>query len=281
MNHSRSARPLPSIVALALAVSLTASSALGQGAPADAPSAKPVETAPSLEAAPQDGPPRAGERRRGDRDRFGGMRRPRVEGDAPDREGDRPRRMSPEQIERVLATAREIFPEWADRLEQLREQDPEALERAVAGNARRLFALATLRERSPDLYKMKVEELRNQMELRRLADRMQELADAGDAAALESTREEIRVLATKHVDLGLRTRAMELAAMDEAIRRMRTELEADSLARDAAIDELVAAVEAGRPPAERGPDLDRGPMGESLPAPGSGPRRARPAPAPE
>lgn len=281
MNHSRSARPLPSIVALALAVSLTASSALGQGAPADAPSAKPVETPPSLEAAPQDGPPRAGERRRGDRDRFGGMRRPRVEGDAPDREGDRPRRMSPEQIERVLATAREIFPEWADRLEQLREQDPEALERAVAGNARRLFALATLRERSPDLYKMKVEELRSQMELRRLADHMQELADAGDAAALESTREEIRVLATKHVDLGLRTRAMELAAMDEAIRRMRTELEADSLARDAAIDELVAAVEAGRPPAERGPDLDRGPMGESLPAPGSGPRRARPAPAPE
>ena len=57
----------------------------------------------------------------------------------------------------MLETAREIFPEWAERLESLREQDPEGLYRAIAGNARRLFALAMLRDRNPDLFKMKVE----------------------------------------------------------------------------------------------------------------------------
>jgi hypothetical protein len=136
-----------------------------------------------------------------------------------------------------------------------------------------------LRERNPDLYKMKVEELRNQMELRRLSGLMRELAEAGDDAAIASTREEIRVLAAKHVDLGLRTRAMELAAMDEAIRRMRTELEAESLARDSAIDELVAAVEAGRPPSDEVREPRRDGEGDRLPSP-PGPRRGRPSPPP-
>lgn len=244
--------------------------------PQDAAAPAAPQAAPDASEAP----PRAGDRRRGERGRFGGgpMRFPRGDGDGPERGDDRMRRLSPEQIELVVETAREIFPEWAERLESLREQDPEGLDRAIAGNARRLFALAMLRDRNPDLFKMKVEELRNQMELRRLSARMQELAEIGDQAAIDSTREEIRVLAEKHVDLGLRTRAMELAAMDEAIRRMRTELEADSLARDTAIDELVAAVEAGRPPADDEREMRRDPMGDG-PSSG-GPRRGRPTPPP-
>lgn len=257
-----------------------APSASAQQSPPPPPAVSPDTTSPQVAPEATQPPPRAGDRRRGDRGRFGSgpMRLPRGEGDGPDRGDDRPRRLSPQQIELVLETAREVFPEWADRLETLREQDPEGLDRAIAGNARRLFALAMLRERNPDLFKMKVEELRNQMELRRLSARMQELAEAGDQPAIESTREEIRVLAAKHVDLGLRTRAMELAAMDEAIRRMRTELEADSLARDAAIDELVAAVEAGRPPADDDREMRREPIGEAPPPPG--PRRGRPMPPP-
>ncbi|MFM1889838.1 MAG: hypothetical protein RLZZ565_595 [Planctomycetota bacterium] len=267
---------LGSLGAVSLLASLawSASSLASDQAP-PAPTPESAAQAPSSEA-----PPRTSERRRGDRGRFGGgMRWPRGDGDGPDRGPDGPRRLSPEQVERVIETAREVFPEWASRIEELREQDPEGLDRAIAGNARRLFALAMLRDRNPDLYKMKVEELRNQMELRRLSGLMRELAESGDQVALASTREEIRVLAAKHVDLGLRTRATELAAMDEAIRRMRAELEADSLARDAAIDELVAAVEAGRPPSDEDRGLGRDPNGDPMSAPG--PRRGRPTPSPE
>ena len=265
--------------AVLLAGLALANAASAQQAPPPTPALPQDAAAPAApQAAPEasEAPPRAGDRRRGERGRFGGgpMRFPRGDGAAPERSDDPMRRLSPEQIELVLETAREIFPEWAERLESLREQDPEGLDRAIAGNARRLFALAMLRDRNPDLFKMKVEELRNQMELRRLSEKMRELAEIGDEAAIDSMREEIRVLAAKHIDLGLRTRAMELAAMDEAIRRMRTELEADSLARDTAIDELVAAVEAGRPPADDEREMRRDPMGEGLP-PG-GPRRGRP-----
>lgn len=280
MNLRRSNRrlaPTFGCAALAAAAILLASVstlAEDQSPPSPSPSQDPAAQLPNSET-----PPRAGERRRGDRGRFGaggGMRWPRGDGDGPDRGEDRPRRLSPEQIELVMETAREVFPEWASQIEELREQDPEGLDRAIAGNARRLFALAMLRERNPDLYKMKVEELRNQMELRRLSGLMRELAEAGDEAAIASSREEIRALAAKHVDLGLRTRATELAAMDQAIRRMRTELEADSLARDAAIDELVAAVEAGRPPSDELREPLREAAGDPLPPPG--PRRGRPSP---
>lgn len=254
--------------------------ASGQQTPPSPPAVSPETPAPQVAPETSPTPPRAGDRRRGERGRLGGgaMRFPRGDGDGPEPGDDRPRRLSPQQVELVVETAREIFPEWAERLESLREQDPDGLDRAIAGNARRLFALAMLRERNPDLFKMKVEELRNQIELRRLSSRMQELAEAGDQAAIASTREEIRVLAAKHVDLGLRTRAMELAAMDEAIRRMRTELEADSLARDAAIDELVAAVESGRPPADDDREMRRESIGDAPPPPG--PRRGRPMPPP-
>jgi hypothetical protein len=279
MNLHRSNLGRASISGLALAVASILLTSVSAVAEEQAPPQPSPSQQPAAQSTDSQTPPRAGDRRRGDRGRLGpggGMRWPRGEGDGPEQGEERGRRLSPEQIELVVETAREVFPEWASRIEALREQDPEGLDRAIAGNARRLFALAMLRERNPDLYKMKVEELRNQMELRRLSGLMRELAESGDQAALASTREEIRVLAAKHVDLGLRTRAMELAAMDEAIRRMRTELEAESLARDAAIDELVAAVEAGRPPSDEVRDPRRDGEGDRLPPP-PGPRRGRPS----
>lgn len=255
-----------------------ATPAIAQDAPAagdaDRPSLEPVPEEAVRERGDRNrqAPPGAGRRGRGDRPEGAGSERG---------EGPR-RRLSPEQIEQVIEVAREVFPDWASRLEELRSADPEAIDRALANNARRLFALAMLRDRNPELYAMKVEELRNQMELRRLSEKLREAAAAGKADEAAGIRKQIRILATRHVDLGLRTRAMELSAMDEAIRRMRIELEEESLARDAAIDTLVEAVEAGRPlePIDRPPGRGDGAVGRlSRPDDAGGPpRRPRPSP---
>jgi len=182
-----------------------------------------------------DGPPRrfAGEDDRRD-GRASGLRR----------------RLSPEQIDAIVEVASEVFPDGGNRLRELRERDPATLERVLGRQARRFFGLAMLRQRNPELYALKLAELRNQMELRTLAAQHDELAE-GDASS-ESARAEIetriRAIAERQVDLGLRVRGLELAAMDEAIRRMRTELAEDAEHRDAAISEMVERVLAGDDP---------------------------------
>lgn len=191
--------------------------------------------------------------------------RERVSGEDP-RDGRGPaqrRRLSSEQIEMVLDVAKEVFPDGAERLRVLRERDPAAFERTLGRQGRRLFALSMLRERNPDLYELKVEELRNQMQLRDLGARFAALgaeteANAAERLEIEST---IRAIAKRQVDLGLRVRGLELAAMDEAIRRMRVELAADVEQRDTAVSAMVESVLSGRelpPPDLRSDPAPRG-----------------------
>ena len=181
-------------------------------------------------------------------------------GDPPNRGDGRPggqrRPLSPDQIDAIVEVATEVFPDGAARLRELRKQDPEALERVLGRQARRLFALAMLRDRNPELYALKLEELRNQMELRTLAARhaalgTEQVEDTEAASERERIEARIREIAEQQVDLGLRVRGLELAAMDEAIRRMRTELAEDAGNRDVAIDQMVEVVLSGREPPSR------------------------------
>jgi hypothetical protein len=174
--------------------------------------------------------------------------------------------LSPDQIDAIVEVATEVFPDGAARLRELRKQDPEALERVLGRQARRLFALAMLRDRNPELYALKLEELRNQMELRTLAARhaalgTEQVEDTEAASARERIEARIRAIVEQQVDLGLRVRGLELAAMDEAIRRMRAELAEDAQQRTETIAEMVDLILSGGelPPPEFRPDA--GPRG--------------------
>lgn len=204
---------------------------------------------------------------------------PRLRGRRPEgeRRGEFGRRpLAPEQIDALIEVASEVVPEWGERLRNLRRENPESLDRAIAANGRRLVALSMLRQRNPELYRMKVEELRNQMELRRLGVSLRDALTEGRAEEAEAIRRSVRALAERQVDFGLRIRAEELAAMDAALRKMREELEQEAVRRQQSIADLVAAVEAG----EELPEIDEvagerppaGAMGRP-PARGGGPPR--------
>jgi hypothetical protein len=172
---------------------------------------------------------------------------PRQRGRRGEPRGDLWRRpLAPEQIEQVIGVAGEVVPEWGERLRALQNSDPEALDRALASSGRRLMSLAALRQRSPELYALKVAELRNQMELRRLGGVLRQALAEGRSDDAAATRAEIRRLAERQVDFGLRTRAEELAAMDAALLRMRLELAEEAKRRQQSIDDLVEAIESGR-----------------------------------
>ncbi len=246
------------VAAIALALVAAVSAASSQlPAPSSGQSPPPPPPPPAADT-PEAGPESETERAVAPRQRG---RRP-----DPERRGEFGRRpISPEQIDALIEAASEVVPEWGERLRTLRRENPEGLDRAIAANGRRLVALSMLRQRNPELYRMKVEELRNQMELRRLGGELRAALQENRGEDAEAIRRSVRALAERQVDFGLRIRAEELAAMDAALRKMREELEQEAVRRQQSIAELVAAVEAG----EELPEGDEA-AGDRMPAGGSG-----------
>ena len=150
--------------------------------------------------------------------------------------------LDPEQVDSLIGVAEDISPDWAAWLRTRRESDPEGLRKAIQSQGRRLIALAVLREHSPDLYELKVAELRLQSEVGDIAERYRTAMAAGSSAEAEALLKQLRSKTTQQVDESLKSRAAELAALDQQVRQLRERLEEDSLNRQARIDELLKAI---------------------------------------
>lgn len=203
-------------------------------APAVGGAVEPAE-GPALRGA-EDGPRRPDGQRRGE-----GLR---MRGDGP---------MTPEMVERVMAVARDVSPELAERLEAARADSPEELARAMRQGARRLVALAIVKERNPDLYAIRVEELRVQLELQRLGAEYRAAMDAGDADRAREVESRIAGKARAHADLDLKARAQELVALDEQVRVLRDQLADEQRRTEERVAERIDAAKGGRPLQDRAP----------------------------
>lgn len=180
-----------------------------------------------------------------------------------------------DSADRIIAVARDVSPEWAASLERVRERDPSGFERATGVLAKRLKALAVLKDRKPQLYALRVEELRIQGEVTALADQWRSAIGTGrteDAAGIEK---DLRAKVGAMVDLNLRSRAMELAELDEVMRSMRGDLERDARARDTTVTEALEAYRRGEEPA-----IGRSPVGVTPPVGTPGAVEAAPSAAP-
>lgn len=175
--------------------------------------------------------------------------------------------------ERIIAVARDVSPEWAASLEKVRERDPSGFERATGVLAKRLKALAVLKDRKPQLYALRVEELRIQGEVTALADRWRSAISTGRTEEATGIEKELRGKVGTMVDLNLRSRAMELAELDEVMRSMRGDLERDARARDTTVMEALEAYRRGEEPA-----IGRSPV--SVPQPAGAPEAADAAASP-
>lgn len=229
----------PFVAAFAVAVGVGAAAADDPKQPATPPApataSDPAEGPAPRPAAPQD-PSR----------RDGGRWRP----DGP---------MSPEMVERVLAVARDVSPELAAQLEKMRAESPEQVSQAMRQNARRLMALAVIKERNPGLYAVRVEDARLQLELRKLGDQYRGAVQSGDAAAAESIGAQIAAKVRAQVDVDLKARAQELVALDEQMKSLREELVTEERRTAERVAERIDAVKKGQPIQERGMFGEGGP----------------------
>jgi hypothetical protein len=160
--------------------------------------------------------------------------------------------LSPEQMDRIIAVARDLSPELAARLDEARARDAESFRSALGAQAKRLGSLAVLRERRPELYAIRIQELRLEAQVLALGEQLHSAVDAGradDAARLEAT---LRPLVLSFVDSNLRSRAVELASLDAMMRELRVDLERDARQRTETVERWVDALRQGREPAALG-----------------------------
>jgi len=160
--------------------------------------------------------------------------------------------LSTEQMDRIIAVARDLSPELAARLDEARSRDADSFRSALGAQAKRLGSLAVLRERRPELYMIRIQELRLEAQVLALGEQLHSAIDAGrtdDAARLEAT---LRPLVLSFVDSNLRSRAVELASLDAMMRDLRVDLERDARQRTDTVEQWVSALRQGKEPVALG-----------------------------
>lgn len=228
----------------------------------------PVVEAPDNESSGGGDARRGGGRRIGEAQGSGGPPR------ASDRNGAsrmagwsrRWRNPSEEDITALLQVVGELNPEWRNTLTTLKSEEPEAFQQAIMRHGRRFWQLVELREQNPSLYALRLEEIRTQERLRRLARAYRESVDVGPSAESDRMLEELKQLALVQIDLQLRVRGEELAAMDEALKRLRLELLEELDDRNARAEALLERLIQPRPEGE----LEDRPDDRPRSRPGSG-----------
>jgi hypothetical protein len=165
------------------------------------------------------------------------------------------RELTDKDVERIIATARDVDPAWADGLDALQREDPAKLRQRLRAQARMLMGLSMLRERQPELYEARVQDFRVQRQIRGAIDRLQKAREAGDAAAQEAARAEAREAIERQFELEVKARAYELVAMERALKDARKRLQTDIQARESRLAEAIEGAERGvMPRFGRGPD---------------------------
>jgi len=158
------------------------------------------------------------------------------------------REITDEDINRIVATARDIDPAWAEGLEAMRAKDPAELRQRIGTQSRMLIGLSWMRERQPELYKARVEDFRMQRQIRAAGERLKQAKDAGDAAAEAAALVEVREAAQQQFELDMKARAYELVAMEKGLKEARRKLQTDIKDREARLNEVVSAVQRGESP---------------------------------
>ena len=160
----------------------------------------------------------------------------------PDRRRRRPGRpLTPKLVEQCLEVAREVEPELANRLEAIRQRSPgPAFERAIR-NARHLKGLVDLKQRDPQLYALKVKELRLDAQIDSI---LKQLAGARQTSseAAETIEAHVRGLVRQQVAASIASRGMYLLRLKENMKSLQEQLAHDAANFEEAVERRMRAL---------------------------------------
>ena len=166
----------------------------------------------------------------------------RMRGDKPSRDGrgsigaDRP--MTPNMVEHVMAVAKEIDPELAEQLSSMCEKDPDAFEKIVRRQGRRMGSFIRLRDLDPELFEVKVAELKTDAEIFHLADELRG-KDINDPS-VQGHLANLRGLVRAKTGLSIRVQSLYIERLEHHLQGLRGRLEDTTIRFDEIVEERVS-----------------------------------------
>jgi hypothetical protein len=148
-----------------------------------------------------------------------------------DRFGHGPRPMSAELIERCLDVADEVDATLGRQLREARQKDPAEFDRQMkqGGFGRRLASLVELQQREPDLYRIKLGELAQAVQIDRVAKQLRDARETGSEGEVEMYEVQLRRLLQVQFAMAIKARGELLCRLEERIAELRAEMERDAL----------------------------------------------------
>lgn len=227
---------------------------IGPGGPGHEPGAGPI-----------DGPPGGGMgNRRGGPD---GVRGP---GGGMGMGGDRP--LTDEARQRVRALIQEHRPQMLARIDELAKNDQRASDRIIASLAERMHELAEVRERDPEMFGLRADELENTVSIMSVIGKIAKAKrENATAEAQKPLEDELRTLMGAQFDLRLSMQRKQIADMRARADRMQQGLDKQAGDRERLVNEkfnevLRNAERGPKGPPQAGPGGQGGQGGQGGPA---------------
>ena len=151
------------------------------------------------------------------------------DGDGMPARGDR-EPWSQEMIDRCLDVAHDIDPDLASQLAQKRQKNPDEFESTVQRGqvGRRLQSMVQLKVRDPDLYRLKISEMTQTLQINRVAAKLQQAMQSSDLREAEALKNQLRQLLQIQLAMSLKSRAEYLCRIEEQVQRLREEIDHDA-----------------------------------------------------
>lgn len=147
------------------------------------------------------------------------------------------RPMTADTIEHVMAVAKEIDPELAEQLASMCEKDPDAFEKIIRRQGRRMGSFIRLRDSDPELFEVKVTELKTDAEIFHLAGELR--GKDVDDPSIQGHLVNLRGLVRVKTGLSIRVQSLYVERLERHLRGLRERLEDTSARFDEIVEERV------------------------------------------
>lgn len=143
---------------------------------------------------------------------------------------------TPQQTREMIELLAEVDQPVARRVQQMMDRNPERAQAMLRQQWPMLNELMQLRQRDPEVFKLKVEDFRTARRSYELARRLRQARQAGDDAARSAVEKDLRELITHHFEVRQAIRQRELAKLSDELERLRKQFEERQAARDRIIE---------------------------------------------
>ena len=143
-------------------------------------------------------------------------------------------------VERIMEVAKEIDPELAEQLGTMCQDDPEAFKKIVRRQGRRLASLVHMRESDPDLFEVKLNELKLDAEISQVSKSIRELGIGEEVSQAQIAT--LRGLVRAKTALNIRVQTLSINRLERHLEALRERLADTSERFDEVVEQHVAEI---------------------------------------